>query len=392
MTDVIEWRDWDKKPALGYGRSPIFYVLRNGEQHQPIRLNILAPRVEPPPDDQGENQWDRAVLRWSVRRIEAELQDDVLSIEPTNSYYVIDTTPEDREAIARLLGGKACDYQLAEGRNTYCSAASRNDETATTSNGLTLLAPTSAPICKACELPAADYVCDHLVHPEVVGTQYVGGRWIRRLVSALCEQGQPLERVGGGCRPDGNPCWTRALEVDEAEDTTVLVTMALPEAFDYLNATWQVRYRHHGPLVRLLTAVDAAGISHGVNSRSEFEERISDLADIVTNLHISDEVLPAGLAEERRKGSLSRLDAALGASLDPEPAARTAEAVQVLRRVTNVRNGFGHSGAARKLPGAFAALGLAFPPTSWAEAWDQIRRRTISALATIRTEVANSGE
>src|SRR5713226_2049336 len=104
----------------------------------------------------AELQLREAALRLGVQRLAAIVREkeiakgDIIDVP----IFMVDVP-----AVTKLAQEKTCSYQSWQGPDLFCTAASRNDETAVGSIGLRSVAPTSRPVCKACNLPDTDYIC-----------------------------------------------------------------------------------------------------------------------------------------------------------------------------------------------------------------------------------------
>jgi hypothetical protein len=286
---------------------------------------------------------------------------------------------------------KVCHYQLRRERDLYCTAASAEDRTAIGTLGLQRLAPTSKHRCGECNLPAGDYLCSHLIHPQVgahVMEEAVGPRAVW---AAECDIGQPSIREPGGCHAMGHGCWQRVVEASPAV-MDLPSPLALLEELDFLDAAWRLLFGAKRRLLDLSTVSEPAGLALPCSDRPTFEARISDLADVLDRLAIPDDLLPEGLAVEQTTGSLNRLEQALKTRLDAGRLAPVENAIRRLRRVRDVRNAMQHSGAASRLPRALADLGLEASPYEWTKLWDELRRVAARSVAVIRAEVRHEAD
>jgi hypothetical protein len=158
----------------------------------------------------------------------------------------------------------------------------------------------------------------------------------------------------------------------------------LPDALDHLDAVWRLAF-DRSPLLKLKRAADVAGLAQPCTTADEFESRLSDLGDVLKGLEVEDGLLPG--TEIPKGESFNRLSALLGERLVAPEKDRAWQAMQTLRAVVELRNAAQHSHAAGKLPTALAKLDLRFPITNYGETWDQVRAKTIDALAAIREAI-----
>lgn len=61
----------------------------------------------------------------------------------------------------------------------------------------------------------------------------------------------------------------------------------------------------------------------------------------------------------------------------------------MLDHVRIIRNGGSHSAAEAYAISAYKSIGLSYPVTNWASAWDAVRNHTVEALDMLREEVAH---
>jgi hypothetical protein len=116
----------------------------------------------------------------------------------------------------------------------------------------------------------------------------------------------------------------------EQDYLPVYVSPALTRALDYLDTAWRLRFRDAGRLVTTPSIEKAGSLERECATREEFGERVIALADIIAAFQADGVLDPATLKE--RKGSLSRLEAALSLNItDQVPLSRALAAVIVLR-------------------------------------------------------------
>lgn len=105
-------------------------------------------------------------------------------------------------------------------------------------------------------------------------------------------------------------------------------------------------------------------------------------------MKISDELLPPDTTKQDRDASLQQLKAWATASLQGDNRAQANQALKKLQQIRALRNPFAHSGASPKLPGALAALGIAYPP-DWEQAWKIVTHETVEALRQLRQAISD---
>jgi hypothetical protein len=111
---------------------------------------------------------------------------------------------------------------------------------------------------------------------------------------------------------------------------------------------------------------------------------VADLIDLMT---VDDSLLPEGLADEQKNGSINRLSETLRATLPAGQHTALDKAIQTLRLVRQARNAMQHSRVVGGLIPKLRALGIHDAPPNWRGAWDTIRAHTAEALGSIRVEL-----
>jgi hypothetical protein len=131
-------------------------------------------------------------LRLALAQARIEADPDVwkqLNELPEDSPLTISI---DDSALADLAAGfavKRCDRQVRDRGDLWCDASSANDKTASGQIEGRVVAPTSTPICAACDVPDSRIRCTALMHPEVTGVRAFGGTHERSLNWAICDAG-----------------------------------------------------------------------------------------------------------------------------------------------------------------------------------------------------------
>jgi hypothetical protein len=152
-------------------------------------------------------------------------------------------------------------------------------------------------------------------------------------------------------------------------------------ALDYLSAVWQLHFRGEPPLVRYFNGERTAQLSHRINNRDEFRSQIAALAEILKNLQVKG-------GDSKDKTALRRLRTRLCARTPEESRATINSAVSVLADIATVRNKlFEHDGSEHFGIEALSRLGVSYTDIDWADAWQQIQRRMIDAVNTLREEI-----
>jgi hypothetical protein len=161
-----------------------------------------------------------------------------------------------------------------------------------------------------------------------------------------------------------------------------LPPQAVPEAFDFLNSAW--RNVFGGPLLRVRQMAEVAGLAIEVQSRSDFESRLSYLADIMKSFEIDDAWIEPGKATQLQAGAtVDRLESALKTKLTGADLATTQAAISILRDTNRMRVALQHGKVSTDLATLAARLSLPQPP-QWPEMWETLRYRLADALSAIR--------
>lgn len=326
--------------------------------------------------------FEAAAVRWSISRLE-ELLSYGNILPRTLESQKLALTPADIEALVRMAGEKKCDYQIASGRDLYCVAASRKDETIVGSSGLRHVAPTSRPVCQECNLPDTDIRCSHLSHPSVLAL-VSKSEHTRRVVNALCEIGRHEIDDPSKCCAGGHQCWTRI--VDSGSKTlpaTVFSLRELPIALDFLSMVWKQAFG--APLIQLRSVEKTSALAFPCSTQDELRARLGDLNDLFKLMDIPEQLLPSVAQGKIDKSqTYSRIEACLSSKiLDDADRDCVGEAILDLKALTTVRNKLTHGGS--EIVAALERLGVDYPITDHGKAWDQIRAKVAGALTTIRS-------
>jgi hypothetical protein len=151
--------------------------------------------------------------------------------------------------------------------------------------------------------------------------------------------------------------------------------LGLVTAFDYLDVVWRLRFGRK--LVHVPSTERAAKLVFEVTSSDEFTDRLSALGEMFKALDV-----PGTGA-----GPFDRLRSYLPNQLPAEAMVRVNAALDLLQKVTHLRNAGQHVGAAGKAAQAVPAFGLIYPITNCQEAWWAVQTHVISALDALREEV-----
>jgi hypothetical protein len=335
-------------------------------------------------EDQEAPEIDEALLLYGLGEIDRRLRDDSWEDVGTDTVRYLKVPQDEVQTIASLAKEKQCDYQLAEGRDLYCVAAGKSDETQIGNIGARFVAPTSRALCAANTIPDARLLCSHLHHPEVVTTLVTTSERVRWLNSAMCDLGRAEIATPAECKAGGHDCWRRFSE-PTLISAAVTPPRTLLEALDFLDTSWRLAFEKR-PLARLPSATALADLASPVSTREEFQSRMSQLGDTLKSLEVSAELLASGDSFPVEQ-SVNRMRSALAGRLDPDAMAEAEGALGVLSRATRIRVAFQHHDAASELPAAFAAFGVSYPPRDWGDTWDSVRSQVTAALLLLAERV-----
>lgn len=383
----------EDRVSRGITPSPMFSVVRDGERTSVevvLRVGLAGTLLGGSygrAEQSDRNRLASALVRFGVRRIERAISAGSPVAEQEPLVTMIAVQQEDLQELRDLLGNKTCEYQIEDGRELFCSAASRSDSTVTRELGRRRVAPTSRQICFECDLPNTDVVCSHLVHPSVSSLGPIGSSWSRFVELALCDRGRPeIEGANAHqqCRAGGHGCWERTVETVEAAVQPVLSPLSVLEQIDFLATAWRLLFGQR--LLELETTAHVGGLALGCSNKEEFKARLSDLSALLERLRVPRQLLPTDVDAPR--GALKQMEAVLRhVADDPAAEARISQAVMTLRALVDVRNGYQHSDAQKRLPRNFTTLAIPYPPTDWDRTWSQMRAQAVDALAALRHEV-----
>jgi hypothetical protein len=364
---------------------PRFRVSEEGE-------NLFFVNVEVPDNTlvlkykNSEEAFKNALLRYSVQRIENALRNNGFLSNQPNRLEEISIRDDDLLLIDKLIQGKRCGYQINEGRNLFCSANDPDDYKGT--NLAPKRVPVSRPICLNCDLPDADYLCSHLIHPAVMSQGGMGAPFGRFTARALCNLGlEGAEKGPSRCHAGGHPCWERIIEPEIEASEIPLSSLALPEAFDYLDAVWRNAMGPNHALFRLTTVSGMAQLAQPCTTLDEFESRLSALSAVFKAMTIQDDLLEAGSQGLKKDQTFDRLLACQKLKdLEEADYQAVERGVKILRTVNRVRNVQQHADN-REFLRTLVELGIPYPPPNWGDAWDRVRDKTMEALTTIREKI-----
>jgi hypothetical protein len=366
------FRVWSDLPAQDSG---LFVGVVLSRTASTVLLGKLGLKVF---DDEDGPEVDEFLLMHGVQVITERLRDGTWQAAGLPQEILVDTDELDGILAAQIE--KQCDYQQADGRDLYCLAAARNDETLVGTLGMRFVAPTSRSTCAACSMPDSRLVCSHLHHPQVFGHPFIGGPTTRDLGKAFCDIGREEVANPRLCKAGGHECWTSIVEPLPLRVALRSPPRALLEAFDYLDTSWRLAFGR--PLVVVRTVAGTADITEPCSNREEFQSRLSAVGELLKAIDVSDDLLKSGDTIPKDL-SLARLRSCLSSRLEEEELERAEGAADVLFASTRVRAGLQHEDAAAELPSRLAQLGVAFPPADWGDAWEEVRSRLTAAVGDI---------
>lgn len=374
-------------PGDGYARCPTFLVGRPDGTHVAVFIGLtgsasamLAVRLGGSHHDADTTaKIDEALVAFGAIKTENEAMSGTLDSLAYSAVHevIITSNDEELEGLVDLIRTKECSYQVKSEGDLFCSAASQVDEQVVGTIGLRRIAPTTGPVCIGCNMPDTRLVCSHFAHPAVWSEGGMGSGAIppRAIQEAACERNRPEIANPGGCRPGGNECWTRVIETGVEDVAPQSPPRSLADAFDFLDAAWQLRYGVN--ILDIKSVADVVGLASQCSSREDFKARVSELDDLIKNFVIPDSALPAGTTIPADQ-TINRLAAIFGTP--PLSDTVAPEAIKVLRIVSRIRVGYQHTGAAAKLPEHFRAIGIENAPLDWGMTWDTVRSVASDAL------------
>jgi len=329
-----------------------------------------------------ERPVDDLLLLFAVVRFEHALQSGIVALAPgeeRSSAWKFAVRREDSTEIFSGSLRKECAYRLSKGRDFYCSAT-RQDRVVRITPAL----------CRECPLPDSRWTCAHLAHP-VAGIQYGADERCVCSPRAMCNLGRPEIRQPDACRPGGNKCWERVVEAEAKTRSRAFTPEALPEALDFLHATWCLAFGKKHRLLHLRNATDIVTLVAICNTRKDFVACMSALDDVIKSMKIDDDLLAeADLSNDELKGdkTLNRLKACLKNRVVDQGQRETGlEAIAVLRGANTIRVALQHAGRSQDLPKALAELDI-LPTDDWTARWRAVRERVTDALVDLRKAIS----
>ncbi|MFZ0887370.1 MAG: hypothetical protein WA005_02860 [Candidatus Binataceae bacterium] len=197
----VVWHPFLLRVHLAGGAFQFAFRVLHAEVPTGLKIEELTRR-------HGQAQVQTAIIGWAIGKVEQRLYNGPLPPAGTSKFEELELGEAELPEVEQLVTQKTCAYQLSRGRELFCSAAASTDETADASSGL---APTSRPMCKACDLPDDRYRCFHLTHPRVMGIRAMTPTG-RQLTGAYCEINSPNIRAPSRCHASGHDCWEYIVE------------------------------------------------------------------------------------------------------------------------------------------------------------------------------------
>jgi hypothetical protein len=279
---------------------------------------------------------------------------------------------------------KACGYQERRGRDLFCLGA-RGISDHPVGSGRDLTGKTSRRACETiCTLPDSRLLCSAFMHVGVVMQGH--GPPQPRVGPRVCDVGNDKEiEQEEKCVPGENLCWHRTLDLGVATTRPVEPPLALLEAFDFLSVVWDSKFKA-GRLIRSLGTAPPASLMQPCATRDEFKSRLSDFSDILKMFQIDDSLLsnPQAIPKDQTG---NRIKEVAKQKLPANEAVRVDAAVGRLRWINEIRTGMQHGAVAKKAQQGAAAIGLAWPTTDWAAAWNHVRGVAVEALRELRQAI-----
>jgi hypothetical protein len=159
--------------------------------------------------------------------------------------------------------------------------------------------------------------------------------------------------------------------------------LSLVAALDYLNVVWRLTHDHRR-LFSFPSAERTTRLAFDVQTPEEFAAHLSAFADI---LREADKQVAVEPPRKQRGKALARIEADIAPRLQPDGAARAADAIRTLELVVALRDADQHGNASERAVAAHRELRIAYPTTDWRSAWATISAHAIDALNALREEL-----
>ena len=158
----------------------------------------------------------------------------------------------------------------------------------------------------------------------------------------------------------------------------VINALDLPNAADYLDVVWKIKTGKR--LFDDLHVGSCARLTQTCDSEDRFNSLTSALAEVLSS------VVPPRRTSPGDK-PLRTLHERLPEVLPPENVARGQGAIEVLLKLTLIRNAQQHSNARDRALRAAGELGVAFPARDWGVTWGQMATLAREAFDALREEM-----
>jgi hypothetical protein len=136
----------------------------------------------------------------------------------------------------------------------------------------------------------------------------MGAQFGRFTARALGNRGlEGAERGPSQCHAGGHPCWERIIEPEIEASEIPSAPLALPEAFDYLDAVWRNAMGPNHALFRLTTVSGMAQLAQPCTTLDEVESRLSALSAVFKAMTIQDDLLEASSQGLKKDQTFDRL-------------------------------------------------------------------------------------
>jgi hypothetical protein len=201
--------------------------------------------------------------------------------------------------------------------------------------------------------------------------------WIRTVSREL------LVLDGVSSMPDYVARLEQALAIEEPPSLPFTApAIPITVALDHLNIVWRLVFGKR--LFQFDGAQRIATLSQEASSREEFESRLSVLGDLIRSADAALETRP----RKKQRKELSSLRAAIATKIAPAAAQRAIAAVETLEAALAARDSGQHSRASHEGLASMRRLGLSYPVSDWAAAWQTSSARVVDAFTVIADELS----
>jgi len=284
---------------------------------------------------------------------------------------------------------KECEHQHTRAGERLCGAAREGDRI----GGRTTLAR-----CEACGLPSTDIICDNLVNVETAGfgTDQTP-LYKRSLIGAQCDIGseQFVEPVRDAklCVPGGFSCWVQTYQPAKAVLAGVAVQAQPPaaeaappavqaeaessiaEVIDHLNIVFERRYRQR--LIPIQHARSIADLMGDCGTDDVLQHKLQVAASLLKDMN-----LKGLLTHEEAKECQGPIDLLACLATRDFPGLEDHH-LKDLRNINKLAAAYPRHAKVKNMERAHAELGLPYPVTDYAKAWEIVRETFIQSLRQI---------